>query len=184
VLDDRWRELVRRPLAMSRAIAVAVALLAAGLLAGCGGSDEPTTMSKARYVAEGDNVCAKLTDRFATAGATDPQTPQQTAQAADLLANLYGELSQGLQAIKLPADRAERSGAAAYVAAVRRTDATLASLRASAQRFVAAADAGEPGELAQAGNAVRSALDTFRAAQAQADRRALDYGFDYCGNLD
>jgi hypothetical protein len=163
---------------------MAAALLAAGLLAGCGGSDEPTTMSKARYVAEGDNVCAKLTDRFATAGATDPQTPQQTAESAGVLADLYDELHQGLRDIKLPADPADRSGAAAYLVAVRRTDATLASLRASTQRFVAAADAGEPRELAQAGNAVRAALDTFRAAQAQAGRRALDYGFDYCGNLD
>jgi hypothetical protein len=182
LLDDGRRELVERPLAMSRTIGAA--LLAAVVLAGCGGSNEPRTMSKARYVAEGDSVCAQLTDRFARAGATDPQTPQQTAQAAGVLADLYGELRQGLQAIKLPADRAERSGAAAYVAAVDRTDATLASLRASAERFVAAADAGEPPELTQAGNAVRAALDTFRAAQAQADRRALDYGFDYCGNLD
>jgi hypothetical protein len=182
VLDDGLLELVRRPLAMRRA--VAIALVAAGLLAGCGGSDEPATMSKARYVAEGDSVCAKLSDRFVRAGATDPQTPQETAQAADVLADLYGELRQGLQDIELPADRADRSGAAAYVAAVRRTDATLVSLRASAQRFVAVADAGEPQELAQAGNAVRAALDTFRAAQAHAERRALDYGFDYCGNLD
>jgi hypothetical protein len=179
---DGLRDVVQRPLAMSRAIAAA--LLATVVLGGCGGSDEPTTMSKARYVAEGDNVCAKLTDRFATAGATDPQTPQQTAQAADVLADLYGELRQGLEDIKLPTARAERSGAAAYVAGVRHTDATLVSLRASAQRFVAAADAGEPRELAQAGNAVRAALDAFRAAQAHAARRALDYGFDYCGNLD
>ena len=162
-----------------------VALLAAGLLlAGCGGSDEPKTMSKAQFVVEGDVVCAKLSDRFARAGATDPQTPQQTAEAANVLADLYDELRRGLQDIRLPDDRAERSGAVAYVAAIRRTDTTLEALRGSAQRFVAAADVGEPRELTQAGNAVRTALDEFRAAQANADRRAIDYGFDYCGNLD
>jgi hypothetical protein len=182
LLDDGRRELVKRPLAMRRLIAAA--LIAAGLLAGCGGSDEPTTMSKARYVAEGDNVCAQLTDRFTQAGATDPRTPQDVMQSADVLANLYGELRQGLQAIKLPTDPAERRGAAAYVAAVRGTDPALARLRSSAQRFVAATGTKDRGELAQTGNGVRSALDAFRAAQAQANRRALDYGFDYCGNLD
>jgi hypothetical protein len=165
---------MRRPFA-------AVALVAA-LLAGCGGDDQPKTVSKERYVAEGDVVCAGLTDKFAQAGATDPQTPQEIKQSADVLADLYGELRKGLQNIKLPTDPAERRGAAAYVAAVGRTDPALARLRSSAQRFVAAA--GNDGrELAAAGNAVRAALDAFRAAQAQADGRALDYGFNYCGNL-
>jgi hypothetical protein len=175
---------VQRPLAMTRQIAAA--LLVAMLLTGCGGGggDQPKTMSKERYVAEGDVVCARLTERFAKAGATDPQTPQEVVQSADVLANLYGELRHGLQDIRLPTDPAQRRGAAAYVAAVSHTDPTLARLRSSAQRFVAAAGADDARELARAGNAVRAALDAFRAAQAQANRRALDYGFDYCGNLD
>jgi hypothetical protein len=169
---------------MSRAIAAAV--LVAMLLTGCGGGgdDQPKTMSKDRYLAEGDLVCARLTDRFARAGATDPQTPQDVVQSADVLAGLYGELRKGLQDIRLPTDPVERRGAAAYVAAIRATDPTLVRLRSSAQRFVAAAGADDARELAQAGIAVRAALDAFRAAQAQANRRALDYGFDSCGNLD
>jgi hypothetical protein len=168
---------------------IAVVLLVAALLAGCGGGgdDQSSTMSKERYVAEGDVVCAELTDRFAGAGATDPQTPQEIEHAADVLAGLYGELDKGLRDIRLPTAPADRRGALAYLAAVRRTDPLLARLRASAQRFAAAAaaaDGGDRVELAQAGNAVRGALDAFRAAQAQADRRALDYGFDYCGNLE
>jgi hypothetical protein len=169
---------------------IAVVLLVAALLAGCGGGgdDQSSTMSKERYVAEGDVVCAELTDRFAGAGATDPQTPQEIEHAADVLAGLYGELDKGLRDIRLPTAPADRRGALAYLAAVRRTDPLLARLRASAQRFAAAAADGGGGgdrvELAQAGNAVRGALDAFRAAQAQADRRALDYGFNYCGNLD
>jgi len=164
-----------------RAVALLVAVLA---LAGCGaGDDRPETMSKARFVAEGDVVCAGLTDRFARAGATDPQTPAEIEQSADVLADLYGDLRKGLQDITLPTDPAERRGAAAYLSAVRRTDPALARLRSSAQRFVAVAGGNDPRELTQAGNAVRAALDAFRAAQAQAERRALDYGFDYCGNL-
>jgi hypothetical protein len=164
--------------------AVAAALVLVVLLAGCGGGDDqPTTMSKERYVAEGDVVCAGLTQKFSAAGATDPQTPQEIAQSADVLADLYGQLRKGLQDIKLPADPAERRGAAAYVAAVRRTDPALTRLRSSAQRFVTAAQGQDGREIAAAGNAVRAALDAFRAAQAKADGRALDYGFDYCGNL-
>lgn len=166
---------------MSRSIAVA--LLVAALLAGCGGEDEPKTMSKARYTAEADVVCAGLTARFADAGATDPQTPEEIEQSAAVLADLYGDLRKGLQDIRLPTDPAERRGAAAYLAAVGRTDPALARLRSSAQRFVAAAQGNDSAELAQSGNAVRAALDAFRAAQAQAERRALAYGFNHCGNL-
>jgi hypothetical protein len=166
---------------MSRAVAAALALVL--LLAGCGGGDEPKTMTKQRYVAEGDVVCAGLSEKFAAAGATDPRTPEEIAQSADVLADLYGQLRKGLQDIKLPAAPAERRGAAAYVAAVRRTDPALARLRSSAQRFVVVAKSDDQRELAAAGNDVRAALDAFRAAQAQADGRALDYGFEYCGNL-
>jgi hypothetical protein len=182
VPDDGRRERPQRPPAMSRTVAAVLALVL--LVAGCGGGgDEPKTMTKERYVADGDVVCAGLTDKFAAAGATDPRTPEEIAQSADVLADLYGQLRKGLQDIKLPADPAERRGAAAYVAAVRRTDPALTRLRSSAQRFVIAAQGQDGREIAAAGNAVRAALDAFRAAQAKADGRALDYGFDYCGNL-
>jgi hypothetical protein len=181
LLDARRCERVKSPLAMSRSIAAA--LLVVVLLAGCGGNDEPKTMSKARYIVEGDLVCAELTGRLADAGAADPQTPEAIRQSADTLADVYGDLRQGLQDIRLPTDPAERRGAAAYLAAVGQTDPALARLRSSAQRFVAAAQAKNSRELTEAGNAVRKALDTFRAAQAEANTRALAYGFQQCGNL-
>jgi hypothetical protein len=163
---------------------LAAALLAAALLTGCGGGDDqPKTISQERYVAEGDVVCAGLADRFATAGATDPTTPQQIAQSADVLADLYGDLRKGLRDITLPTDPTERRGAAGYLTAVGRTDPALRRLRSSAQRFVTAAAGDDRRELTQSGNEVRAALDAFRAAQAQAERRAVDYGFNYCGNL-
>jgi hypothetical protein len=160
----------------------AVAVVAV-LLAGCGGGGEPKTVTKERYVVEGDNVCASLGDRFARAGATDPQTPQEISESADVLADLYGELLNGLQDVELPTNPADRRGAEAYVAAVRRTDPLLDRLRSSARRFVTAARGTDTRELTQAGIAVRAALDAFRAAQVKAGQRALEYGFNYCGNL-
>jgi hypothetical protein len=164
--------------------AVAAALLAAALLAGCGGAtDEPKVVTKDLYIAEGDNVCAGLSERINSAGASNPKTPTDIVDAANTLADLYGELLKGLRGVRLPTRAADRTGAAAYVAAVGRTDALLAQLRSSAKRFVDAVDAKDQNKIGQTGNDVRSALDAFRAAQAQANQRALIYGFNLCGNL-
>lgn len=166
---------MRRPLA--------AVLLAAALLAGCAGSDEPEIQTKDGYIADADGVCERLAQRFAEAGSTDPQTPEQVADAADVLADLYGDLLDGLQDVRLPSAAADRRGAAAYVAAVRSTNPRLAQLRTAADRFVAAAGGQDRRELAQAGVAVRKALDAFRAAQSRADTLAVGYGFNVCGDL-
>lgn len=166
---------------MTRLIAAAV--IAAALLAGCGGSDEPEIQTKDSYVAQADDVCATLAQRFEEAGETDPQTPEQIADSADVLADLYGELLENLHDVRLPATAAERRGATAFVAGVRRTNRLLADLRSSSQRFVQASLGSDPRELTQAGIAVRSALDAFRAEQAASDRIALEYGFNICGGL-
>jgi hypothetical protein len=159
------------------------ALVAAAVLAGCGGgSDKPKITTKAEYIAAGDEVCAGLGDRFASAGATDPQTPKEIVASADLLADLYGDLAKGLQDIKLPPSPADR-GARGYVDAVKRTGPALATLRSSAQRLQDAVGAKDARKVALAGNDVRKALDQFRAAQAQGNQLARDYGFNLCGNL-
>jgi hypothetical protein len=165
--------------------AVAAALVAAAVLvAGCGGgSDEPKTVSKDLYVAEADQVCASFADRFRTAGANDPKTPGQITESAKVLADLYGDLETKLQDIKLPTTAADRRGATGYVAAVDHTGSLLGQLRSSAQSLEDAAKAKDATKVADAGNAVRAALDAFRAAQAQANQRALAYGFNLCGNL-
>lgn len=159
----------------------AAALLAAAVLAACGGG-APKAQTKAGYVARADGVCADLRERFAAAGATDPQTPQQIKRSVDVLADLYGDLRRRLEDIPLPTAAADRRGAAAYLADVRRTDAQLARVRGAVRRFVDAAG-GDRQQAAQAGIAVRRELDAFRAAQTQAGRSALEYGFDVCGNL-
>jgi hypothetical protein len=154
------------------------------LLAGCGGgSDKPKIVTKDLYVAEGDNVCASLNERFNTAGAANPQTAKQIVDSADVLASLYGDLRKGLKDLRLPARAADRRGAAAYVAAVGHTGALVTQLRASAARFQAAVAARNTRALTTTGVAVRSALDAFRASQAHANQLALAYGFNLCGNL-
>lgn len=166
---------------MTRAIAAAI--VAAAVLAGCGGSDEPKITSKDDYIAAGDKVCSSLGDRFATAGAADPQTPKEIVESADVLADLYGDLINGLQDIKLPVSPADSRGALAYVNAVRRTRPALVTLRASAQRLQDAVGAKDQRKVAAAGNDVRKALDDFRLAQSQGNERARDYGYVLCGNL-
>ena len=162
---------------------IAAAVIAAALLAGCGGGDGPETQTKDNYIVEADDVCAQLSQRFQEAGDTDPQTPEQIADSADVLAELYGDLLDGLQDVRLPALAADRRGAAGFVAGVRRTGRLLDGLQASAQRFVQASLGTDPRELTQAGIAVRAALDAFRAEQAGTDRLALVYGFNVCGGL-
>ncbi|MEA2156830.1 MAG: hypothetical protein QOE11_2970 [Solirubrobacteraceae bacterium] len=163
---------------------VAAVLVAAALLAGCGGgSDEPKIVSKDLYIAEADNVCASLSERFNSAGAADPQTPRQIVDSAKVLSDLYGDLLKGLRDVKLPARPADRRGAAAYVGAVAHTSSLLVQVRSSANAFLAAVAVKDAAKLTQTGNDVRQALDDFRAAQAGANARAVAYGFNLCGNL-
>ncbi len=166
--------------------AIAAALTAAALLAGCGGgggSDAPKVVTKDLYIAQADEVCSGLSERFDSAGASNPQTPKQIVDSANVLADLYGDLSGGLKKLKLPTRNADRVGAQLYLTSVGSTNALLGRLRASAKSFEDAVSAKDKREIETTGNDVRSALDAFRAAQAQANTRAIAYGFNLCGNL-
>lgn len=166
--------------------AAAAALVAAALLAGCGGGGgggAPQPVTKELYIAQGDEVCAGLRGRFETAGASDPQTPKQIVDSANVLGDLYGDLFDGLKELELPARAADRTAAAEYITEVGRTDALLVELKSSAERLATAVDDKDKRKIETAGNAVRSALDAFRAAQAKANQSAIVYGFNLCGNL-
>jgi hypothetical protein len=166
--------------------ALAAALTAAVLLAGCGGgggSDTPKVVTKALYIAQADEVCAGLSERFNSAGASDPTTPKEIVDSANVLADLYGDLRDGLRKLKLPSRAPDRIGAQLYVTSVNSTNALLGQLRSSAQSFEDAVKAKNARKIESTGNDVRSALDAFRAAQAQANTRAIAYGFNLCGNL-
>lgn len=165
--------------------AIAAALTAAAVLAGCGGggSDAPKVVTKDLYVAQADEVCSGLSERFDNAGASDPKTPKQIVDSANVLADLYGDLAGGLRKLKLPTRDADRVGAQLYLTSVGSTNALLGRLRASAKSFEDAVSAKDKRKIETTGNDVRSALDAFRAAQAQANTRAIAYGFNLCGNL-
>ncbi len=168
--------------AITSALAAAALLLATGC-GGGGGGDQPKVVTKDFYIAAGDAVCATQSERLNTAGDADPQTPKQIVDAANKLAGIYGDLHTELQKLKLPASGAARAGAAAYISAVGATQTLVGDLRTSAQAFAEAVSAKDRDKIAAAGNDVRRALDAFRAGQVEANRLALDYGFDICSSL-
>jgi hypothetical protein len=170
---------VRRPIAAAL-LAVAIALGAGG----CGGGDdEPATVTKDLYIARADQVCAGLASDISGAGAATPKTPQDITESAKVLAGAYGDLLKKLRDLKPPAAAADRRGAAAYVAAVARTDSHLVALRSAAEALQDAVDSKDKQRITNAGTAVQRALADFRSSQAQANQRALAYGFEVCPSI-
>lgn len=157
-------------------------LLLVALLAGCGGGEDgPQT--KEGFIVAADSVCRDLAGDLAQAGAANPQTPEQVAEANNVLADLYGRLVEGIGKVRLPDAGAPRRQAQAFVASVRTADPLVEQLRAVSKDFVTAASSKDRQATAAAGNEVRSALDAFRAARASSDRLAIGYGMSFCGNL-
>ena len=167
-----------------RPLSVLVGLLVAGLLAlsGCGGDDAPQT--KEGFILEADGVCETFVDEFAEAGAQDPGTPQEVAEANQVLADLYERFSERISEVRLPAAGAARTQARAYIDSVRRSEPLLDRLRAASDEFLQAAQRNDPRALSTAGNNLRQALDAFRASRSASDRLAVEYGLTLCGNLD
>jgi hypothetical protein len=160
-----------------------LALLLIALLVGCGGSEDTGPQTKEGFIAAADGVCQDLAGDLAAAGSANPLTPQQVAEANDVLADLYGKLVAGLVKVRLPETGAPRRQAQAFVASVRTADPLVERLRTASKDFVTAAKTKDRQATAVAGNEVRSALDAFRAARANSDRLAIGYGMNFCGNL-
>ena len=163
---------------------VLVLLLAAALLAlsGCGGDDAPQT--KEGFILEADGVCESFVDEFTEAGSQNPGTPQEVAEANQVLADLYERFSERISEVRLPAAGAARTQAQAYVDSVRRSEPLLDRLRAASDEFLQAARSNDRQAFSAAGNNLRQALDAFRASRAVSDRLAVEYGLTLCGNLD
>ena len=157
-------------------------LLAAVLLAGCGG-DDSGPQTKEGFISAADIVCQDLFSEFAQASSGQPTTPQAVAEANNELADTYDEFAARLSDVPLPEAGAARRQAQAFVGSVRAVQPLLENLRDASGRFVAAASAEDREALAKAGNDVRSSLDAFRSARAQSDRLAIAYGLNFCGNL-
>jgi hypothetical protein len=153
-----------------------------GVLAGCGGDDGPQT--KEGFILEADGVCEDFLGEFADAGADDPTTPKEVADANRVLADTYERFGERIAEVRLPAAGAARTQAQAYVNSVRRSAPLLDRLRSTADDFLAASRGQDTRALTVAGNNLRSALDAFRANRAESDTLAVDYGLNLCGNLD
>jgi len=160
-----------------------LALLLIALLAGCGGGDDTGPQTREGFILAADGVCQRLASDLAEAGSVNPQTPEQVAQANNVLADLYGELVAGLGKVRLPDSGTPRRQAQAFVDSVRTADPLVERLRTASKDFVTAAKSNDRQAAATAGNEVRSALDAFRAARANSDRLAIGYGLGFCGNL-
>ena len=167
-----------------RPLTVLVVLIVGGLLAlsGCGGDDAPQT--KEGFILEADGVCETFVDEFAEAGAQNPGTPKEVADANKVLADLYERFSERISEVRLPAAGAARTQAQAYVDSVRRSEPVLDRLRAASDEFLQAARGDDAQAFRAAGNNLRQALDAFRASRAVSDRLAVEYGLTLCGNLD
>jgi hypothetical protein len=158
-------------------------LLAAALLAGCGGDDDAGPQTKEGFIAAADNVCQKLFSEFAKAGDGQPTTPEGVAAANNDLAETYAKLADRLEDVRLPDAGTARTKATAFVRSVRAAEPLLDRLRAASARFVAAGKKKDRAAITKAGNDVRAALDAFRSARAESDRLAIAYGLNFCGNL-
>jgi hypothetical protein len=160
-----------------------ILLAGIALLSGCGGGDDgPQT--KEGFILEADGVCDDFLGEFADAGADDPGTAKEVADANKVLADVYERFSNRLADVRLPDAGAARTGAQAYVDSVTRARPLLDDLRSAADDFVEAARGSDARELSTAGNNLRGALDKFRASRAQSDTLAVSYGLNLCGNLD
>ena len=158
------------------------ALLAAALLAGCGGDKDSGPQTKDDFIADADAVCNELATDIAKAGQTNPKTATDVKNANDLLADAYGELTAEIAKVRLP-DGPDRAGAQEFVEAVLATDPLLAQLKSTSKAFVAAVASGDRERITETGTAVRRALGDFRAQKAQSDLLAVSYGLQTCGNL-
>jgi hypothetical protein len=163
--------------------ALPLTLLLVALLAGCGGGDDTGPQTKEGFILAADGACQDLAGDLAEAGAANPQTPEQVAEANNVLADLYGRLVEGLGEVRLPDAGTPRRQAQAFVTSVRTADPLVERLRTASKDFVTAASSKDRQATAIAGNEVRRALDAFRAARANSDRLAIGYGMNVCGNL-
>jgi hypothetical protein len=158
-------------------------LIAAALLAGCGGDDDAGPQTKEGFISAADNVCQDMFSEFAQVGDGQPTTPAGVADANNELADTYARLADRLEDVRLPDEGAARTRAQAFVKSVRAAEPLLDRLRAASKRFVEAGAKKDREALTKAGNDVRAALDAFRSARAESDRLAIAYGLNFCGNL-
>jgi hypothetical protein len=152
---------------------IAIALISACVLVGCGGGgdDEPTApapvetaeaaLSKAELLAQGDAICAEVNAAVGTLSSTTGADPAaRVAQEAEL----YGGMVERLKDLGEPAE--ESAGYSEFISAAEQLDQAESDAQLAAER-------GDEGGLAEAQSAVGTALESFQEA-------AAGYGFKDC----
>jgi hypothetical protein len=152
-------------------------LLAALLLAGCGGGDADKATTKAQFIAAADKICVERDTKASKLGAV--QSDADLGRLSGELASIYDKAITDLEAVPLPAGAA-RAGADKYVRAT-------VALRRPVQRMAAAstglqsAAAKTAGALKEAGVKLQTSVNTVQALGGVADQAARDYGMRSCG---
>jgi hypothetical protein len=152
---------------MGRMLNVLPAILVAGVLAGCGGTNielDLSASSGADYPKAADEICAEVTRRFAQA---QEETPRSFDQAVELMSALGDLARQGEDALEAVSPTPEAEAAYARYLAARAEVITLL------EDGLAAAREGD-------GEAYQAARDEVGAGAAERERLARAAGLREC----
>lgn len=165
---------MRRPLLSS-------ALLAALVVAGCGGgADKPVVVkSKADFVKAADKICVER-DKRSTKLAKSSDNKANAAQITADLGDIYADAVAKLRALPLPPG-ADRAGARKYIAAVADMQKPVARMKAAAASLEAAIDAKSAQRIETGAKQLQLSVNTVQAISDLADQDARAYGFHNCG---
>ena len=155
------------------------ALLAALLIAGCGGGDDDGATSKADFIAAADKICVER-----DASASKLRAVQSDADIGRLsgeLAAIYEKAITKLEAVPLPGGEA-RAGAEKYVRATAALRGPVQQMTTASASLQAAATTQQAGALKEAGKRLQSGVNAVQALGEVADRAARDYGMRTCGS--
>jgi hypothetical protein len=135
------------------------------------GPSAPSSAEQARYVSDGNAICADMNSRIIALGqelSGQPESPQLLGQALARTGQIIGEAVTQLEALPKPAgDEAE-------------IDAMLADVRAVVDLLPQAADAATRGDAAQ----YRTLTTQLDSVTAQANASAAAYGLSGCARSD
>jgi hypothetical protein len=89
----------------SGSLALVAALTAAAILAGCGGGSGTTTsaqLSKADFLAKGDEICTQAHDQFTQAQQNPPNDPAGAAELQQKLIDISQHELEEIQSLSVP----------------------------------------------------------------------------------
>jgi type IV pilus biogenesis protein CpaD/CtpE len=154
---------------------LAVAVLVAVALAGCGGDEKDTKIdTKAEFIAAADKICV---ERDTRGRQLVRESQSDVAKLTRGLADAYMTAITKLEALDLPPGAA-RAGAAAYVKSVTDMRRPVQRMRASAEKFGASDTVAE---IKKAGTELGTNVNTVQAISDLADQNARKYGMKRCG---